>query len=313
MGDTTINADSAVAEIQFAQKTIRETTQFLSKLYNAENNNLWWKPFEKEQLYYTITPDARVVLRQRYGEKFISLKEMEVKIQNVNGTLDRVNSELAKIPDLSERNPLLEKKVEVTRELNKLEKQREFLSDELIQIDTDLIRDAFDEYDSVVSVKRRDITTGMFQQVWSEKIMNSYEREQMQYLTSEEKKRYFADKIREMGKWDVHGILQHKDWFFRVVVMDFIAGEMKVLVQWFKECTYQDFETVYRIVRKLRLLRLDFDQAVGSSDFKINSTNLFRMTEREIMEFKRLDKILTGNTLYELFLAQLEQLFPDSA
>lgn len=81
----------------------------------------------------------------------------------------------------------------------------------------------------------------------------------MQYLTSDEKKRYFDDKIREMSRWDSHGILKKRDWFFRVVVMDFIVGEMKVLVQWFKECTYQDFETVYRIVRKIRLLRLDFE------------------------------------------------------
>ena len=102
----------------------------------------------------------------------------------------------------------------------------------------------------------------------------------MQYLTSDEKKRYFDDKIREMSRWDTHGILKKRDWFFRVVVMDFIVGEMKVLVQWFKECTYQDFETVYRIVRKIRLLRLDFEQAVGSEDFKINRTNLFRMTEQ---------------------------------
>ena len=135
----------------------------MSKLYNAENNNLWWKPFEREKLYYTITPDARVVLRQRYGEKFISLKEIEVKIQNTTGTLDRINSELSKIPDLAERNPLLERKVVVTRELNKLEKQRDFLSDEIIQIDTDLIRDAFDEHDAVVSVKRRELTVGIFQ------------------------------------------------------------------------------------------------------------------------------------------------------
>ena len=91
------------------------------------------------------------------------MKEIEVKIQNTTGTLDRINSELSKIPDLAERNPLLERKVVVTRELNKLEKQRDFLSDEIIQIDTDLIRDAFDEHDAVVSVKRRELTVGIFQ------------------------------------------------------------------------------------------------------------------------------------------------------
>ena len=128
--------------------------------------------------------------------------------------------------------------------------------------------------------------------------MNSYERDKLQYMTSSERDRYFKEKIREISKFDEHGILKRKDWFFRVVVMDFIVNEMKDLVSLFKQCNYADYDTVYRIIRKLRLLNLDFDQAIGSDDFKINKTNLFVLNDDEVQDFTKLDSILTGNTLY---------------
>ena len=84
--------------------------------------------------------------------------------------------------------------------------------------------------------------------------MNSYEREKLQYMTSKEKDRYLQDKISDLEKYDVHGVLAHEDWFFRVVVLDYVVREMNRLVQWFKNCSYDDFETIYRIVRKLNLL-----------------------------------------------------------
>ena len=90
-------------------------------------------------------------------------------------------------------------------------------------MDVDLIQQAYDEHDSVVSIKRMDLTFRIFKQFWSEKIMNPYEREKLQYLTSTEKVRYFQDKIRQLSKFDTYGILNHKDWFFRVVVLDFIT------------------------------------------------------------------------------------------
>ena len=93
--------------------------------------------------------------------------------------------------------------------------------------------------------------------MWNEKIMNVYEKDKLQYLTSEEKTRYFAEKVRELAKIDPHGILNHPDWFFRVVVLDFIVSEMRRLIYWFKNCAWDDYDTVYKIVRKLRLLQLD--------------------------------------------------------
>lgn len=64
-----MNADSVVVTIRKAQKAIRESNRFLSKLYNAPNNNLWYRPIETEELYTTIEPDYRQVLRKQYGEK----------------------------------------------------------------------------------------------------------------------------------------------------------------------------------------------------------------------------------------------------
>ena len=110
-------------------------------------------------------------------------------------------------------------------------------------------------------MKRNALTAGAFRQVWNEKILNSYEREKLQYLTSVEKERYFQDKIRGLKKIDRHEVLDNRDLFLRVVVMDYVVAEMQRLIYWFKNCSWDDFEVVYRIVRKLNLLQMDLDAA----------------------------------------------------
>ena len=146
-----------------------------------------------------------------------------------------------------------------------------------------------------------DVGFRIFQQVWNEKIMNSYEKDKLQYLTSQEKERYFKEKLRELEKFDEHGVLRKPDWFFRVVVLDYIVGEMKRLILWFKDCSWDDFETVYKITRKLRMLQLDVDSAYSTDPFDINHTNLFQVSEDDIKDYTKIDKMLQGNTLYELF------------
>lgn len=42
-----------------------------------------------------------------------------------------------------------------------------------------------------MSLGKSGISANMLSQVWNEKILNSYERERLQYLTSTEKERYF--------------------------------------------------------------------------------------------------------------------------
>ena len=142
--------------------------------------------------------------------------------------------------------------------------------------------------------------------MWNEKILNAYEKDKLQYLTSKEKEHYFQDKLRQIRKFDTHGVLDHEDWFFRVVVLDYIVQEMDRLVSWFKNCSWDDFDTVYRIMRKLRMLKLDVDSIWNDETFDINKTNLFRITDDEVKEFKKIDELLVGNTLYELFRSQLK-------
>jgi len=122
--------------------------------------------------------------------------------------------------------------------------------------------------------------------------MNSYEKDKLQYLTSQEKERYFKDKLRELEKFDEHGVLRKPDWFFRVVVLDYIVGEMKRLILWFKGCSWDDFETVYKITRKLRMLQLDVDSALSDKQFDINHTNLFQVSDEDIKDYTKIDKML---------------------
>ena len=174
-----------------------------------------------------------------------------------------------------------------------------------------MIRAALDEHDDAMSVKRSNLTIDMFNQVWNEKIMNAYEKDKLQYLTSVERERYFNQKIRDLRKCDTFGILNHSDWFFRVVVMDYVVQEIQRLIYWFKNCSYDDFDTIYRIVRKLNLLLLDVEATKSASTFDINRTNLFYISSEDAEKFTKIDEMLDGSTLYELFQNQVTLDFVD--
>lgn len=168
---------------------------------------------------------------------------------------------------------------------------------------------AWDEHDDIVSVKKNTLTPRIFKQVWNERIMNAYEKDKIQYMTSVEKKRYFNEKVRDLKKYDRHGVLTHEDWFFRVVALDFMVGEMQRLILWLKDCSYDDFDTIYKITRKLNMLLLDVDSARSKDRFDINQTNLFYISDEDMKEFTKLDGMLVGNTLYELFQSQVKLVF----
>ena len=72
-GEEAIDAESVIQTVRNTSAVIRESNGFLSKLYNAENNNLWYKPIESDEIYTTMKPDYRQMLKKRYGEK---LKEI---------------------------------------------------------------------------------------------------------------------------------------------------------------------------------------------------------------------------------------------
>ena len=305
VGDQTVNSDGVIATIRKTSKVIRESTEFLSRLYNAEDNKLWYREFEQDELYTTLKPDYRQILKKKYAELMKSMRKVQTDIDLLTSAIERNKAELRKTLDVSKRTPILERNVDLTRKVNELMSQKNDLADKIIRTDTDLVQSAFDEHDEVVSVKRKGVGIRMFKQVWNEKIMNPYEKDKLQYLTSEEKNRYFKEKIRELNKIDKHGVLNHPDWFFRVVVLDYIVQQMKKLVLWFKNCSWDDFETIYRIVRKLKMLHLDVDSICSDDKFDINKTNLFYISDEEMSQFTKIDDILTGNTLYEIFSNQV--------
>ena len=243
------------------------------------------------------------MLRNKYQAKMKELRSTDAKVRSERRKLSKVEIQIQSTLDLEKREELIATKFNLVKSVNALESKRDDIADEMIQIDTDMIQAAFDEQDDVVSVKKTNVGFGIFQQVWNEKIMNSYEKDKLQYLTSVEKERYFKDKLRELEKFDVHGILRRQDWFFRVVVVDCIVREMKRLVLWFKDCSWDDFETVYKITRKLRMLQLDVDAVVSDKPFDINHTNLFQVSDQDVKDYTKIDELLKGNTLYELFSA----------
>lgn len=309
-GDLAVNTDSVVNTMRKSKRTVRETKKLLKRLYNAESNNLWYKTPATDELYTTIEPDYRQILVKQYGRNLRDLRKVQSAIDNKVSNMVELDKQLSNETNLSQRDDLLVKKVRLQDEIHDLLEERDGLADEAIQIDTDLLQSAYDEHDKAVSVKRRTVTPRIFQQVWNEKIMNSYEKDKLQFLTSQEKKRYFEEKIRDLRKVDEYGILNHPDWFFRVVVLDFVVQEMETLMMWFKNCSCDDFDTIYKIVRKLNLLQMDVDAARDKNQsFNINKTNLFHLSDDDVFDFTKLDNMLNGNTLYELFISQLSLKF----
>ena len=80
-GDLTINAESAVLTIRKVQGIIRQSLNFLNKLYGAPSSNLWYKEYEKEELYTTLEPDHRQRLKRQYREKFDQLRGVSAQIE----------------------------------------------------------------------------------------------------------------------------------------------------------------------------------------------------------------------------------------
>lgn len=68
LGDQTPDADSVVIAMRKAQRTVKDTSSFLSRLYDAPESSLWWRPYDGEQLYTTIQPDHRQTIRNKYGK-----------------------------------------------------------------------------------------------------------------------------------------------------------------------------------------------------------------------------------------------------
>ena len=139
IGDQAVNSEGAVATIRKAQSTVKEISAFLAKLYNAPDNNLWYREDPKDELYTTLKPDYRKMLRDKYQSKMRELRSIDTQLKFEQSKLSKVESQISTQFDLAKRGELLEDKVYLTRSINALAKKRGDTADEIIQIDTDLI------------------------------------------------------------------------------------------------------------------------------------------------------------------------------
>ena len=106
-----MNADEVINTVRGTSGVIRESSEFLSKLYNAEKNNLWYKPIETDEIYTTLKPDYRQTLKKRYGEKLKEIRQVNSQLQEARSERVGIERELSNAVDLDSRTPLIEKKV----------------------------------------------------------------------------------------------------------------------------------------------------------------------------------------------------------
>ena len=92
IGDQAVNSESAVATIKKAQSTVRDISAFLAKLYNAPDNKLWYMEDPKEELYTTLKPDYRKMLRNRYQSKMGELRQVDSQLKSQRRKLSLVES-----------------------------------------------------------------------------------------------------------------------------------------------------------------------------------------------------------------------------
>lgn len=132
IGDQAVNSESAVATIKKAQSTVRDISAFLAKLYNAPDNKLWYREDPKEELYTTLKPDYRKMLRDRYQSKMGELRQVDSQLKSQRRKLSLVESQLSTQFDLGKRDELISTKVKLTKSLNSLTQKRDEISDKII-------------------------------------------------------------------------------------------------------------------------------------------------------------------------------------
>lgn len=132
IGDQAVNSESAVATIKKAQSTVRDISAFLAKLYNAPDNKLWYREDPKEELYTTLKPDYRKMLRDRHQSKMGELRQVDSQLKSQSRKLSLVESRLAAQFDLGKRDELISTKVQLTKSMNSLTQKRDEIADEII-------------------------------------------------------------------------------------------------------------------------------------------------------------------------------------
>ena len=95
IGDQAVNSESAVLAIRKAQSTVNEIGDFLTRLYNAPDENMWYMEDPKDEIYTTLKPDYRKMLRDKYQGKMRELRSTDSKLKQETRKLSNVESQLS--------------------------------------------------------------------------------------------------------------------------------------------------------------------------------------------------------------------------
>lgn len=74
---------------------VKEISVFLAKLYNAPDNNLWYREDPKDELYTTLKPDYRKMLRNKYQSKMGELRSIDSQMKSEKRKLSNVESQIS--------------------------------------------------------------------------------------------------------------------------------------------------------------------------------------------------------------------------
>jgi hypothetical protein len=129
IGDETVNSDSVIATIRKTQATVRDLGGFLAKLYNAPESNLWYREDPQDELYTTLKPDYRKMLRNKYQAKMKELRSTDSKVRSERRKLSNVETQLQRTLDLEKREELITTKLHLVKSVNALETKREEIAD----------------------------------------------------------------------------------------------------------------------------------------------------------------------------------------
>lgn len=96
--------------IRKTNRVIRESNDFLEKLYDAENNNLWYREFPKDEYYTTLQPNYQQILRKRYQKEFKGLMSVERDISTMEKSIGEFERRLKSTLDLNEIDNIVSEK-----------------------------------------------------------------------------------------------------------------------------------------------------------------------------------------------------------
>lgn len=198
-GDITLDSDSAVQVVKDSIRIIKDSSEFLTKLYGSDGGNLWYRDNPTDEYYTTLKPDETKWLRTQYYDGIRNLRKVQTKLDELKKVQLDLNDQLSVMSlGLDDRQKIMDEIVKSQSEYQGLNTKKEKLVEDLMVIDNQILSKAYDKQDSEISVAKRKLTPNIFNRIWGERIMNAYERDKVQFMTSKEKTRYMKEKVIEL-------------------------------------------------------------------------------------------------------------------